>query len=49
MLKLLEIVRLAPAGTLKVSEMLETGAVGLVAGGKKKIFTPSYFILAQKP
>jgi len=49
MLKFFEIVRLAPPGTLKVSEMLETGAVGLVRGGKKGLFTPSYFILAQKP
>jgi len=49
MLRLFEIVRLAPEGTVKVSQMLETGAEGLVAGGKKKIFTPSYFILAQKP
>jgi sterol 24-C-methyltransferase len=49
MLRLFEIFRLAPPGTVKVSEMLVTGAEGLVDGGKLKIFTPSYLILAQKP
>jgi len=49
MLRTFEIVRLAPPGTVRVSTMLETGAEGLAEGGKKKIFTPSYLVLVQKP
>jgi len=49
MLRLFEILKLAPPGTVKVSTMLEIGAEGLVQGGKTNVFTPSYFVLAQKP
>jgi len=49
MLRTFEIVRLAPPGTVKVSSMLELGAEGLAEGGKRKIFTPSYLVLVQKP
>jgi len=49
MLKLFEIIRIAPPGTEKVSVMLQVGADGLVRGGEQKVFTPSYFFLVQKP
>ncbi|KAJ0982307.1 hypothetical protein J5N97_010562 [Dioscorea zingiberensis] len=49
MVKTLEFVRLAPAGSARVSSFLETAAEGLVEGGRKEIFTPMYFFLAQKP
>jgi len=48
-LRFMEWVHIVPPGTYKVSQMLITGADGLVAGGKEKIFTPSYFFLVQKP
>eukprot|EP01127_Copromyxa_protea_P005587 TRINITY_DN15486_c0_g1_i1.p2 TRINITY_DN15486_c0_g1~~TRINITY_DN15486_c0_g1_i1.p2 ORF type:complete len:358 (-),score=95.64 TRINITY_DN15486_c0_g1_i1:123-1196(-) len=44
-----EKVGLAPVGVCKVSEMLHTGGVGLVAGGKLGTFTPGWFFLARKP
>ena len=39
-LKLLEAIRLAPAGTVKVQKMLLTGGEGCVRGGETGIFTP---------
>ena len=39
----------APKGSLEVATMLERAADGLVAGGKKGIFTPLFFFLARKP
>jgi sterol 24-C-methyltransferase len=39
----------APKGSLEVASMLERAADGLVAGGKKGIFTPLFFFLARKP
>ncbi|XP_038977761.1 cycloartenol-C-24-methyltransferase 1-like [Phoenix dactylifera] len=47
--KTLEFVRLAPAGTGRVSSVLDKAAEGLVEGGRKEIFTPNYFFLARKP
>ncbi|CBH15756.1 Sterol methyltransferase, putative [Trypanosoma equiperdum] len=47
--RLLEAVRLAPAGTCKATEILEEGAVNLVKGGELGIFTPSFFVKARKP
>ncbi|KAI3838117.1 hypothetical protein MKW98_009068 [Papaver atlanticum] len=49
MVKALEYVGLAPAGSQRVQMFLEEAAEGLVAGGKKAIFTPMYFFLARKP
>jgi sterol 24-C-methyltransferase len=44
----LELLRIAPAGSTKVSALLNATALDLVAGGKDQIFTPSYFILGRK-
>ncbi|KAI3831851.1 hypothetical protein MKX03_022223 [Papaver bracteatum] len=49
MVKVLECVGLAPPGSQRVQMFLEEAAEGLVAGGKKEIFTPMYFFLARKP
>ncbi|KAM0937630.1 putative sterol 24-C-methyltransferase [Dioscorea sansibarensis] len=49
MVKALEFVRLAPAGSERVSSFLEKAAEGLVEGGRMEIFTPMYFFLARKP
>ncbi|RDY06512.1 Cycloartenol-C-24-methyltransferase, partial [Mucuna pruriens] len=49
MVRVLEFVGLAPKGSLKVEEILQKASKGLVEGGKKEIFTPMYFFLAQKP
>lgn len=45
----LEYVGIAPKGSQRVQAFLEKAAEGLVAGGKKEIFTPLYFFLARKP
>jgi sterol 24-C-methyltransferase len=45
----LEFAGVAPKGSLEVASMLERAADGLVAGGKKGIFTPLYFFLVRKP
>lgn len=44
----LEFLRIAPAGTVKVSALLNATALDLVEGGKDEIFTPSYFFMARK-
>ncbi|CAI9103026.1 OLC1v1001440C2 [Oldenlandia corymbosa var. corymbosa] len=49
LVKVLEYVGIAPAGSQRVSDFLEKAAEGLVAGAKKDIFTPMYFFLARKP
>ncbi|XP_020697462.1 cycloartenol-C-24-methyltransferase 1-like [Dendrobium catenatum] len=49
MVQVLEFVRLAPAGSMRVSSFLEKAAEGLVDGGRMEIFTPMYFFLARKP
>lgn len=46
---LLEKLRVAPQGSVKVTEALENAAVGLVAGGEKKLFTPMMLFVAKKP
>ena len=43
-----ESVRAVPKGSRMVSTMLNTAADALVEGGKSGIFTPMYFVLAQK-
>jgi sterol 24-C-methyltransferase len=45
----LETLRIAPKGTMSVSSFLKKGADGLVAGGKKGIYTVMYFTVARKP
>lgn len=45
----LEALGLAPPGTSAVSAFLVTGADALVAGGRKEIFTPMFFVLCRKP
>jgi len=44
----LETLRIAPKGTVQVSAFLNATALDLVAGGKREIFTPSYYFLAEK-
>lgn len=48
-MRALEAAGVAPKGSLEVATMLERAADGLVAGGKKGIFTPLFFFLARKP
>ncbi|KAL1924567.1 uncharacterized protein VTP21DRAFT_4221 [Calcarisporiella thermophila] len=48
-LRVLEAVRLAAPGSVKIGSMLETAADTLAAGGKLGIFTPMFFFLAKKP
>nr|GMD29742.1 cycloartenol-C-24-methyltransferase [Ipomoea batatas] len=45
----LECVGIAPKGSRRVYDFLEISAEGLVAGAKKGIFTPTYFIVVRKP
>ncbi|XP_057836621.1 cycloartenol-C-24-methyltransferase [Cryptomeria japonica] len=49
MVKIFELLRIAPEGSQRVSAFLEKAAEGLVNGGRKEIFTPMYFFLARKP
>lgn len=44
----LEFLRVAPTGTARVSALLNATAIDLVDGGKREIFTPSFFFLARK-
>ena len=48
-LKLLELLRLAPRGTCKTQSMLQTGGFGLGDGGKLGIFTPMYLMVGRVP
>jgi len=45
----LEFLRIAPKGSKRVSEILNATAIDLVDGGKKEIFTPSFFFIGRKP
>mmetsp|Transcript_73091 Transcript_73091/g.101642 ORF Transcript_73091/g.101642 Transcript_73091/m.101642 type:complete len:202 (+) Transcript_73091:2-607(+) len=49
MLKVMEATRLAPKGTVDVSNVLMLAADCLVDGAKLDIFTPCYFFWARKP
>lgn len=49
MVSVLETLRIAPAGSMRVAAFLEQAADGLVAGGRAGIFTPMFFFLAVKP
>lgn len=48
-LRLLEFLRLAPAGTCKVQKMLLEGGEGCARGGQLGIFTPMYMVVVRKP
>jgi sterol 24-C-methyltransferase len=44
----LELLRIAPTGSTRVSALLNATAIDLCDGGKDAIFTPSFFFLAKK-
>ncbi|KAI1658750.1 S-adenosyl-L-methionine-dependent methyltransferase [Daldinia decipiens] len=46
---LLELTRLAPAGTKKTADSLARAGDCLVAGGAKHLFTPMYLMVGKKP
>jgi sterol 24-C-methyltransferase len=45
----MEKVGIAPAGTQKTADSLAVAADALVAGGREKLFTPMYLMVARKP
>lgn len=47
--RVLEAVRVAPKGTLKMTEGFITAADALIDGGKKGIFTPMFLMVGRKP
>lgn len=47
--KLLQRVRVAPAGTSETAELLNVAADALVEAGELEIFTPSFLVHARKP
>lgn len=49
MVYLMELFGIAPEGSTKVTFALEEAAVGLVAGGRSKLFTPMMLFVAKKP
>lgn len=49
MVYLMELLGIAPQGSTKVTLALEEAAVGLVAGGRSKLFTPMMLFIARKP
>ena len=48
-LQLLEALGIVPRGTVRVSGLLNTCAMAMVASGRLGIFTPMYFVHARKP
>jgi sterol 24-C-methyltransferase len=48
MVSTLEFLRIAPAGSVRVSKLLNATALDLVEGGQQELFTPSYYFLAKK-
>jgi sterol 24-C-methyltransferase len=44
----LELLRIAPEGSTKVSALLNATAIDLCDGGKLEIFTPSFFFIGKK-
>lgn len=48
MVWVLELLRIAPAGSVRVSALLNATAIDLCDGGRQEIFTPSFFFLARK-
>jgi len=49
LVNVLQAIRIAPAGSVKVSKLLNDTANDLVESGKLDIFTPSFFFLCRKP
>merc|ERR1711916_98833 len=49
MLFVMEMLWLAPRGTMEVNRMLYVAARGLVQGGKDDTFTPMYLLVGRKP
>ena len=48
-LRLMEVLRIAPRGSVRVSQTLNLCAVAMAEAGRLGIFTPMYFIHARKP
>ena len=48
-LRALEALRMAPKGTVRVSETLNLCAVAMVEAGRLGIFSPMYLVHARKP
>jgi sterol 24-C-methyltransferase len=48
LVRALELVRVAPKGTTKITEELIISGDSLVAGGKGGLFTPMYLMVGQK-
>ena len=44
----LELIFIAPAGSTKISSLLNSTAIDLVDGGVEGIFTPSFFFIGTK-
>ena len=47
--RMLEFLYLAPSGTYKTQQMLQTGGYGCGEGGESKIFTPMYLMVGRVP
>lgn len=47
--KTLEFLRLAPAGSVGVFDFLMSASQGLLKGGREGIFTATFFVLGRKP
>ena len=48
MVYILELFRIAPLGSTRVSALLNATAIDLCDGGKLQIFTPSFFFIGRK-
>ena len=48
-LRVLEVLHIAPQGTVRVSETLNLCAIAMAEAGRLGIFTPMYFLHARKP
>lgn len=48
-LKLTEVLRLFPEGSVETCRFLDQTAAAYVAGGRSGVFTPLYCFLARKP
>jgi sterol 24-C-methyltransferase len=48
LVSVLEFLRIAPKGSVRVSALLNATALDLVEGGEKELFTPSFFFVARK-
>jgi len=46
---LLEVIKIAPAGTKKTADSLAMAADNMVAGGREHLFTPMYLMIGRKP